>query len=138
MKQDNDKLLTIRQMAKICCINHVKMYYISKMPEFKMPKPANRKVLVRGHTTYWRKDEILPWLEKNGYFNIRISGKDPANNSDWYFTDILPLFVDRTLIPVAKNALYWKLNNYSKMVKLKEIDADHKPRFDNNFGRVMK
>jgi hypothetical protein len=114
------------------------MYYISKMPEFKMPKPANRKVLVRGHTTYWRKDEILPWLEKNGYFNIRISGKDPANNSDWYFTDILPLFVDRTLIPVAKNALYWKLNNYSKMVKLKEIDADHKPRFDNNFGRVMK
>lgn len=127
--------ITIKEMAAICGISEPKMHYIKQMDDFKMPKPINRPVL--GKVWYWDSKEILPWLRYNGYFHMRIDGKARRNNYDWYFKEVLSKFVDRTLIPVAPNALYWKLNNYSKTVKLKEFDADHKPLFDDNYGRVM-
>ncbi len=127
--------ITIKEMAAICGISEPKMHYIKQMAEFNMPKPINRKII--GKVWYWDRKVILPWLRANGYFHVRIDGKALRNNYDWYFKDVLAKFVDRTLIPVADNALYWKLDNQSKTVTLKEIDADHKPRFDNNYGKVM-
>ena len=123
-------------MAKICHISEPKMHYIAKMVEFKMPPQINKRII--GKTSFWNKDEILPWLEKHGYFKFRIDGKAPTQNYDDYFNNVLSRFVDRTRKTICEGSLYMQYKNTAKKIKTKEYDEGLVARYDDNFGMVMK